>query len=166
MGIALAAAAFAVSSALFFWMTPVIIGLLFAIPTVAVTSQAGLGIALRRAGLFLIPEEEMVPPILYRANALAATNIQVICPWCRPSAFRPRSFSSPSDRDWLRRWSELSWPAGFRLEWRFAPAVSLPVSLRLCSAATSFERSSPVHSIEARSTVVTPRAPLSWVSSI
>jgi membrane glycosyltransferase len=74
MGVGLAAAAFAVSTSLFLWMTPVIVGLLFAIPTVAVTSQAGLGIALRRAGLFLIPEERAVPEILDRANTLAAEN--------------------------------------------------------------------------------------------
>src|SRR4029078_5913637 len=80
------------------------------------------------------------------------TSIPVICPWCRPSAFRPRSFSSPQDRDWLCPWSELSWPAGFRLEWKSVPAASLPVSLRSRSAATSFERSPPAHSIEARLT--------------
>ena len=72
MGLALAAAAFAVSTSLFLWMTPVIIGLLFAIPTVAVTSLASLGTALRRAGVFLIPEERLAPPILERASVLAA----------------------------------------------------------------------------------------------
>jgi membrane glycosyltransferase len=71
-GVVLGASAFAVSPSLFLWMTPVIVGLLFAIPTVVITSHAALGVALRRMGLFLIPEEHQPPAILERANVLVS----------------------------------------------------------------------------------------------
>jgi membrane glycosyltransferase len=71
IGLGLGVSAFAVSPSLFLWMTPVIAGLSLAIPIVAITSHRGLGSALRRAGVFLIPEERTPPAILKRVNALA-----------------------------------------------------------------------------------------------
>jgi len=70
-GVLLAAAAYAVSWPLFLWMTPVIAGMLLAIPLAALTADARLGRRLRRLGLLLVPEEHAPPAILERANALA-----------------------------------------------------------------------------------------------
>jgi membrane glycosyltransferase len=72
LGAALGASAYAVSAPLLFWMSPVVAGLLLAIPIAALTARASLGRALRAAGLLLTPEERRPPPILERANALAA----------------------------------------------------------------------------------------------
>ncbi|HRO58763.1 MAG TPA: glucans biosynthesis glucosyltransferase MdoH [Burkholderiaceae bacterium] len=71
-GVLLGIAAYAVSWSLFLWMSPVILGLLLAIPLAALTADARLGRGLRRLGLLLVPEESAPPPILVRANALAA----------------------------------------------------------------------------------------------
>jgi membrane glycosyltransferase len=78
VGLGLGVSAFAVSPSLFLWMTPVIAGLSLAIPIVAITSHRGLGSALGRAGVFLIPEERTPPAILKRANALAGEKTQRI----------------------------------------------------------------------------------------
>jgi membrane glycosyltransferase len=72
LGAALGAGAYAVSAPLLFWMSPVVAGLLLAIPIAALTARSSLGRALRGAGLLLTPEERSPPPILQRANALAA----------------------------------------------------------------------------------------------
>jgi membrane glycosyltransferase len=72
LGLALGAAAYAVSAPLLLWMTPVVAGLVLAIPTVAVTSSERVGLTLRRAGLLLIPEERDPPAVLLRAQTLAA----------------------------------------------------------------------------------------------
>jgi len=69
-GLFLAWASYAVSWALFLWMTPVIAGLLLSIPISALTAKRSLGVALRRLGLLLIPEERAPPPVLQRANEL------------------------------------------------------------------------------------------------
>jgi membrane glycosyltransferase len=70
-GVLLAAAAYAVSVALFLWMTPVILGLLLAVPLAGLTATDRLGQAFRRAGLLVVPEERAEPAVLARANALA-----------------------------------------------------------------------------------------------
>ncbi|MBK5957779.1 glucan biosynthesis glucosyltransferase H [Rhodoplanes elegans] len=72
LGVILGGSAYAVSAPLLLWMTPVVAGLVLAIPTVAVTSSERVGRALRRAGLLLIPEEREPPAVLLRAQALAA----------------------------------------------------------------------------------------------
>jgi membrane glycosyltransferase len=72
LGVALAAGAYAVSGSLLLWMLPVVIGLMLAIPVAALTGQPDLGRRLRAAGLLLTPEERAPPPVLMRANALAA----------------------------------------------------------------------------------------------
>ncbi len=71
IGILLAAAAYAVSLSLFFWMTPVTLGLLLAAPLAAVTARPDVGTALRKLRLLVIPEERNPPQILARANELA-----------------------------------------------------------------------------------------------
>jgi len=70
-GLLLAAAAYTVSLSLFWWMSPVTLGLLLAIPLAALTSRIDIGSALRRLRLLLIPEESDPPRILARANELA-----------------------------------------------------------------------------------------------
>ena len=71
VGIAMAAAAYAVSLSLFLWMAPVTVGLLLAVPLAAFTSRRDVGIALKRMRLFLTPEERNPPEVLRRANELA-----------------------------------------------------------------------------------------------
>ncbi len=69
-GIALAVAAYLVSTPLALWMSPVILGLALAIPLVAITGLRGTGQVLRRMGILRIPEEVMPPPELARSHAL------------------------------------------------------------------------------------------------
>ncbi|MDA9422700.1 MULTISPECIES: glucans biosynthesis glucosyltransferase MdoH [Bradyrhizobium] len=73
-GVAMAASAYAVSLPLLLWMSPVIVGLLFAVPIGALTA--------RRASvdLFATPEEQEPPPLLRRANELSAAADKAIKP--------------------------------------------------------------------------------------
>ncbi|QIG97337.1 glucans biosynthesis glucosyltransferase MdoH [Bradyrhizobium sp. 6(2017)] len=66
-GIAMAAGAYAVSLPLLLWMSPVIAGLLFAVPIGALTTRPTTG------KLFATPEERAPPPVLLRANELSAS---------------------------------------------------------------------------------------------
>ncbi len=70
-GLLLAFAAYEVSFSLFAWMTPVIAGLLLAIPLAQWSASPAAGRRLRRMRLLLTPEETRPPDILQRANALA-----------------------------------------------------------------------------------------------
>ncbi len=70
-GLLLGLAAFLVSPFLFFWMSPVVLGLALAIPLASLTARRDG--ALRRAGLLRIPEEVDPPAELARAGALYAT---------------------------------------------------------------------------------------------
>ncbi|HEY2661698.1 MAG TPA: glucans biosynthesis glucosyltransferase MdoH [Caulobacteraceae bacterium] len=71
-GLTLAAAALAASPEVFFWLSPVIMGLIAAIPLAALTARRDLGLAARQAGLFLIPEETQPPALISHVNALMA----------------------------------------------------------------------------------------------
>jgi membrane glycosyltransferase len=71
-GLLLAIAAYEVSFSLFAWMTPVIVGLILAIPLAQWTASPAAGAWLRRMGLLIAPEERDPPPVLRRANELAA----------------------------------------------------------------------------------------------
>jgi membrane glycosyltransferase len=51
-------------------MSPVLLGLVLAIPLVALTGEVAPAAALRRAGLLATPEERHEPPVLARARAL------------------------------------------------------------------------------------------------
>jgi membrane glycosyltransferase len=62
--------AYAVSPSLAAWMSPVIIGLLLAMPIVALTSARAPGRWLRRIGIFRTPEEIAPPEVLRRAAEL------------------------------------------------------------------------------------------------
>jgi membrane glycosyltransferase len=65
-GVVLALGAYAVSVPLFLWTSPVILGLLLAIPLGVATSAYS-----RPGGLFATPEEIVPPHVLLRANELA-----------------------------------------------------------------------------------------------
>ena len=73
-GLVLAGTAWAVSPALFAWMSPVLLGLALAVPLVSLTAGRGAGLALRRLGLLRIPEEAVPPAVLARATALQAAS--------------------------------------------------------------------------------------------
>ena len=72
VGIALAAAALVISLPLFFWMSPVILGLLLSIPIVLGTAQVAAGAAFARMGLLTTPEEIVLPAVLRRAAEIRA----------------------------------------------------------------------------------------------
>jgi membrane glycosyltransferase len=69
-GLLLAAAAYAISIPLFLWMSPVLAGLLLAIPLAVITGNAAIGVALRRRGFLLIPEERDPPLVVRRAREI------------------------------------------------------------------------------------------------
>lgn len=69
-GLLLATAAYAVSTPLFLWMTPVLVGLGLAVPLVLLTSSPNAGRALSRLGLLRTVEEAEPPPSLVRAGHL------------------------------------------------------------------------------------------------
>jgi membrane glycosyltransferase len=70
LGVVAGISAFMIAPSLFGWMSPTILGLVLAIPISAASGQLSYGLALKRAGLLLTPEEGSPPPIATRANAL------------------------------------------------------------------------------------------------
>jgi membrane glycosyltransferase len=66
-GIVAAISAFAISEAIFWWMSPTIIGLLLAVPTSWASASAGIGFGLRHLHLLQIPEESSPPPLAEKA---------------------------------------------------------------------------------------------------
>lgn len=81
-GLILGTAAWAVSISLFLWMTPVLLGLVLAIPLAALTASRDAGQALRHAGLLLVPEETQTPDVLLKAAAA----MQIPAPNCPEDA--------------------------------------------------------------------------------
>ncbi|WP_050423964.1 glucans biosynthesis glucosyltransferase MdoH [Bradyrhizobium tropiciagri] len=73
-GVAMAASAYAVSLPLLLWMSPVIVGLLFAIPIGAWTAKPAM------RALFMTPEENGPPSVLVRANELASAPAHASAP--------------------------------------------------------------------------------------
>jgi membrane glycosyltransferase len=72
------------------WMSPVILGMLLAVPFTVFTSRADLGRALRSRGWLLTPEETRQPPEL--ADAAAARALPPVAPAdFEPLAVPPRS---------------------------------------------------------------------------
>ncbi|KRG46797.1 glucosyltransferase [Stenotrophomonas panacihumi] len=62
--------AYMVSPSLAAWMAPVVIGMVLAIPVVALTSLRRAGEGLQRLGIFAIPEEIAPPAVMVRAAEL------------------------------------------------------------------------------------------------
>jgi membrane glycosyltransferase len=71
MGVLSLVAGLSISPSLVAWMSPTILGLILAIFLSWGTGLRGVGIALRRAGLLVTPEEQITPPVVARANCLA-----------------------------------------------------------------------------------------------
>jgi len=72
LGVVTLVAAGLLSPSLVIWMSPTIAGLILAIPLSWASGQLSIGVFLRRLGLLRIPEETKIPPVIARANALAA----------------------------------------------------------------------------------------------
>lgn len=75
-GIAMAVSAYAVSLPLLFWMMPVILGLLLAIPIALWSSGIG---SKQPSRLFATPEQTAPPRVLTRANELAGASHRTVC---------------------------------------------------------------------------------------
>ncbi len=56
-----------ISPALFWWMSPVILGLVLAVPLAAITASRAAGQGLRRIGLLTVPEERTPPAVMLAA---------------------------------------------------------------------------------------------------
>ncbi len=76
LGLVTGVAAFAIATSLFLWMSPTILGLVLAIPISWASGQLGLGLALRRLGLLMTPEERTPPAIATEAGALSRRNAE------------------------------------------------------------------------------------------
>src|SRR5215218_5950277 len=74
LGLVTGTAAFTIATSLFLWMSPTIVGLLLAIPLSWLSGRLGAGLALKRLGLLLTPEETAPPIIATRANELQDRN--------------------------------------------------------------------------------------------
>lgn len=72
LGVVLAAAALAISLPLFFWMLPVVAGLLLSIPLALWTARDSAQSWLTRSGILRTPEETDPPEILQRYAALSS----------------------------------------------------------------------------------------------
>ncbi|WP_280137530.1 glucans biosynthesis glucosyltransferase MdoH [Methylobacterium sp. Leaf125] len=76
LGLVTGVAAFAIATSLFLWMSPTILGLVLAIPISWASGQLGLGLALRRLGLLMTPEERTPPSIATQAGILSRRNAE------------------------------------------------------------------------------------------
>jgi membrane glycosyltransferase len=64
----------------FWWLSPVILGLVCGIGLTVLTSRTSAGLAVRRWGLLLTPEETFPPPELVRLNAPSSNPISLAAP--------------------------------------------------------------------------------------
>lgn len=71
LGVVAGVTAFMISTSLFLWMSPTILGLILAIPLSFISGTLAAGLALKRLRLLETPEETSPPPIAARANLLA-----------------------------------------------------------------------------------------------
>ena len=71
MGLLSLVAGLSISPSLVAWMSPTILGLILAIFLSWATGLLSVGLAFRRIGLLMTPEEQAQPPVVARANALA-----------------------------------------------------------------------------------------------
>ncbi|NIX77568.1 glucans biosynthesis glucosyltransferase MdoH [Microvirga terricola] len=74
LGVLAGLSAFMIATSLFLWMSPTILGLLLAIPLSWLSGQLGAGLALKKLGLLMTPEEHEPPSIATRANELQVRN--------------------------------------------------------------------------------------------
>lgn len=71
MGVAMLVAGLLISPSLVAWMSPTILGLILAIFLSWGTGLLTVGLAMRRIGLLMTPEEKAKPPVVARANVIA-----------------------------------------------------------------------------------------------
>ena len=71
LGVVTLVAGLIISPSLVAWMSPTIAGLILAVGISWASGQLSIGLALKRLGLLLTPEESAPPPIATRANALS-----------------------------------------------------------------------------------------------
>jgi membrane glycosyltransferase len=64
----------AIAPRFIWWMLPVVVGMLISAPFTTLTSRSQIGLALRRRGLLLVPEEFSPPPELAAAAAARDRN--------------------------------------------------------------------------------------------
>ena len=76
LGLVTGVAAFAIATSLFLWMSPTILGLVLAIPISWASGQLSLGLALKRLGLLMTPEERVPPAIAAQAGTLSRRNAE------------------------------------------------------------------------------------------
>jgi membrane glycosyltransferase len=76
MGFAMLVAGLLISPSLVAWMSPTIAGLILAIFLSWGTGLLTFGMALRRSGLLVTPEEQVRPPVVARANAITNERAQ------------------------------------------------------------------------------------------
>jgi len=87
------------------WMSPVLIGLLFAPFLTMMTSRLDLGVKLRRAGILLTPEETDVPPEVEAVKHVppidpdARADLALAVPAKAPLSMEPIPLSYPSWRN-------------------------------------------------------------------
>jgi membrane glycosyltransferase len=74
LGLLTGVSAFMIATSLFLWMSPTIVGLILAIPLSWLSGRLSAGLALKRLGLLMIPEETRTPAVVQRANALFVEN--------------------------------------------------------------------------------------------
>ncbi|MGH6822426.1 MAG: glucans biosynthesis glucosyltransferase MdoH, partial [Methylocella sp.] len=77
MGLLTLAAGLSISPSLVAWMSPTILGLILAIVLSWGTGLLSVGVALRRVGLLITPEEQVPPPVVARANFLATEPVRL-----------------------------------------------------------------------------------------
>ena len=70
IGIFASVSALMMAPALWGWMSPTLLSLVFAVPISVATGKISLGSALKHVGLLVTPEETSPPPIATRANML------------------------------------------------------------------------------------------------
>jgi membrane glycosyltransferase len=72
LGLFVGLLSFAIDPNLFFWLSPLVAGLVLAVPIAQLSSRRDLGQWLRQRNFFLIPEETTPPPVLARAHEVFA----------------------------------------------------------------------------------------------
>ena len=74
LGVGAGISAAMIATSLFLWMSPTVLGLVLAIPLSWLTSKLAAGLAFKRLGLLLTPEESSPPAIVTQANRLQREN--------------------------------------------------------------------------------------------
>jgi membrane glycosyltransferase len=106
VGLAWAIGVYAVAPDFFWWLTPLWLGLILAVPLAVWSSRSSLGLALKRIGLFVTPEETQPPPELSRLRQALRSqpNLEGLVPTATATALVPAEagFAMP----------HLQWPQG------------------------------------------------------